>query len=87
MTVQLDRAAHAAEARGHEDELIARVTFLVGDAAAGRLVAGQPGPANLGRVGGRGLLIRTFTDEASYNSTGNQITLVRRSARREGGEA
>jgi CheY-like chemotaxis protein len=34
---------------------------------------------NLGRVGGRGLLlIRTFMDEVHFNEKGNQITLVKR---------
>lgn len=34
---------------------------------------------DLMRVGGRGLLlIRTFMDEVKYNSTGNEITLVKR---------
>src|SRR5262245_36602984 len=36
-------------------------------------------PANLGRVGGRGLLlIRTFMDEVRFNEKGNRITLVKR---------
>lgn len=36
-------------------------------------------PEDLMRVGGRGmLLIRTFMDEVSHNSTGNRITLVKR---------
>src|SRR5262249_37170111 len=36
-------------------------------------------PANLGRVGGRGLLlIRTFLDEVRFNKTGNEITLIKR---------
>jgi anti-sigma regulatory factor (Ser/Thr protein kinase) len=36
-------------------------------------------PDNLGRVGGRGLLlIRTFMDEVHFNDKGNQITLVQR---------
>ena len=36
-------------------------------------------PANLERVGGRGLLlIRTFMDEVTFNDRGNQITLVKR---------
>jgi CheY-like chemotaxis protein len=40
-------------------------------------------PANLERVGGRGLmLIRTFMDHVEHNATGNQITLVKRPARR-----
>jgi anti-sigma regulatory factor (Ser/Thr protein kinase) len=40
-------------------------------------------PANLERVGGRGLtLIRTFMDHVEHNATGNQITLIKRPARR-----
>ena len=36
-------------------------------------------PENLGRVGGRGLLlIRTFMDEVAFNEKSNQITLVKR---------
>jgi CheY-like chemotaxis protein len=36
-------------------------------------------PANVGRIGGRGLtLIRTFMDEASHNDRGNRITLRKR---------
>jgi CheY-like chemotaxis protein/anti-sigma regulatory factor (Ser/Thr protein kinase) len=36
-------------------------------------------PENLGRVGGRGLLlVRTFMDEVHFNEKGNQITLVKR---------
>ena len=36
-------------------------------------------PANLERVSGRGLLlIKTFMDEVDHNSTGNEITLVKR---------
>jgi CheY-like chemotaxis protein len=36
-------------------------------------------PSNLEKVSGRGLyLIRTFMDEVSFNSTGNEITLVKR---------
>jgi Histidine kinase-like ATPase domain len=36
-------------------------------------------PANLGRVGGRGLLlIRTFLDEVRFNQQGNEITLIKR---------
>jgi CheY-like chemotaxis protein/anti-sigma regulatory factor (Ser/Thr protein kinase) len=36
-------------------------------------------PANLGRIGGRGLLlIRTFMDSVTYNPAGNEITLVKR---------
>jgi CheY-like chemotaxis protein/anti-sigma regulatory factor (Ser/Thr protein kinase) len=36
-------------------------------------------PANLGRIGGRGLLlIRTFMDSVTHNQVGNEITLVKR---------
>jgi len=36
-------------------------------------------PINLCRIGGRGvLLIRTLMDEVRYNSTGNEITLIKR---------
>jgi CheY-like chemotaxis protein len=36
-------------------------------------------PANLGRVGGRGLLlIRTFLDEVRFNEKGNEVTLIKR---------
>ena len=36
-------------------------------------------PANLGRVGGRGLLlIRTFMDSVTHSKTGNEIRLVKR---------
>jgi CheY-like chemotaxis protein/anti-sigma regulatory factor (Ser/Thr protein kinase) len=36
-------------------------------------------PANLGRIGGRGLLlIRTFMDSVTHNQSGNEITLIKR---------
>ena len=36
-------------------------------------------PANLERIGGRGLmLIRTFMDEVTFNAAGNEITLTKR---------
>ena len=35
-------------------------------------------PDDLARIGGRGLLlIRTFMDQVSFNSAGNQITMVK----------
>src|SRR5262249_15552689 len=43
------------------------------------LVPDPTDPANLDRVGGRGLfLIRTFMDRVEHNETGNQITMVKR---------
>jgi CheY-like chemotaxis protein/anti-sigma regulatory factor (Ser/Thr protein kinase) len=45
-------------------------------------------PENLGRVGGRGLLlIRTFMDEVSFNELGNRITMIKRRAPRSSEEA
>src|SRR5262245_23733892 len=36
-------------------------------------------PANLEKVSGRGLLLmRTFMDEVSFNSTGNEVTMIKR---------
>ncbi|QDU31745.1 hypothetical protein ETAA8_69050 [Anatilimnocola aggregata] len=36
-------------------------------------------PANLDRVSGRGLLLmKTFMDEVSYNSAGNEVTMIKR---------
>jgi CheY-like chemotaxis protein/anti-sigma regulatory factor (Ser/Thr protein kinase) len=41
-------------------------------------------PENLEKVSGRGLLLmRTFMDEVSFNSTGNQVTMIKRSASSE----
>lgn len=42
-------------------------------------------PANLERASGRGLLlIRTFMDQVTYNSQGNQITMIKRQEARRG---
>jgi CheY-like chemotaxis protein/anti-sigma regulatory factor (Ser/Thr protein kinase) len=57
-------------------------TFTVRDEGPGFDPSTLPDPtdpANLCRVGGRGLLlIRTLMDEVSFNATGNEITLVKR---------
>lgn len=56
-------------------------TFVIRDEGPGFNPNGLPDPtdpANLERVGGRGLLlIRTFMDAVSHNATGNEITLVK----------
>jgi CheY-like chemotaxis protein len=61
--------------------------FVIRDEGPGFDPAAIPDPtdpANLDRVGGRGLLlIRTFMDDVSHNAAGNEITLVKR--RRAGG--
>jgi CheY-like chemotaxis protein/anti-sigma regulatory factor (Ser/Thr protein kinase) len=45
-------------------------------------------PANLGRIGGRGLLlIRTFMDSETHNQSGNEITLVKRGTHLPVGQA
>jgi len=57
-------------------------TFVIRDEGPGFDVSQFDRPIeskDLMRVGGRGLLlIRTFMDEVKYNSTGNEITLVKR---------
>jgi CheY-like chemotaxis protein/anti-sigma regulatory factor (Ser/Thr protein kinase) len=57
-------------------------TFTVRDEGPGFDPSTLPDPtdpANLCRIGGRGLLlVRTLMDEVRFNSTGNEITLVKR---------
>ena len=57
-------------------------TFTVRDEGPGFDPATLPDPtdpANLCRIGGRGLLlVRTLMDEVRFNATGNEITLVKR---------
>ncbi len=59
------------------------VTYMIADEGPGfdPTHCGDPtDPANLERVCGRGLLlIRSFMDEVSFNASGNQITMVKRS--------
>jgi CheY-like chemotaxis protein/anti-sigma regulatory factor (Ser/Thr protein kinase) len=60
------------------------VTYVVRDEGPGYNVAALPDPTdprNLEKCSGRGLLlIRTFMDEVSHNSSGNEITLIKRRA-------
>jgi CheY-like chemotaxis protein/anti-sigma regulatory factor (Ser/Thr protein kinase) len=57
-------------------------TFTIGDEGPGFDPSTLPDPtdpANLCRIGGRGLLlVRTLMDEVRFNATGNEITLVKR---------
>ena len=57
-------------------------TFAVRDEGPGFDPSKLPDPtdpANLSRIGGRGLLlVRTLMDEVRFNATGNEITLVKR---------
>ena len=57
-------------------------TFIVRDQGPGfdpNKLPDPTDPANLEKVSGRGLLLmRTFMDEVSFNSTGNQVTMVKK---------
>ena len=57
-------------------------TFVVRDQGPGfdpNKLPDPTDPANLEKVSGRGLLLmRTFMDEVTFNSTGNQVTMVKR---------
>ncbi|WP_437202150.1 response regulator [Planctomicrobium sp. SH664] len=61
------------------------VTYIVRDEGPGFDPSKLPDPtdpANLERPCGRGvLLMRTFMDDVSYNATGNEVTMIKRSAR------
>jgi CheY-like chemotaxis protein/anti-sigma regulatory factor (Ser/Thr protein kinase) len=63
----------------------AEVVYVVRDDGPGFDPSRLPDPtdpANLERVGGRGLLlIRTFMDEVFHNPAGNEITLIKRRER------
>lgn len=56
--------------------------YVIEDAGPGFDVSALPDPAdpaNVGRIGGRGLtLIRTFMDEVEHNERGNRITMRKR---------
>jgi CheY-like chemotaxis protein len=58
-----------------------RATFVIRDDGPGFDPTKLPDPTdpeNLEKVSGRGLLLmKTFMDEVAYNSTGNQVTLVK----------
>jgi anti-sigma regulatory factor (Ser/Thr protein kinase) len=62
--------------------------YVVRDEGPGFNPAALPDPldpANLGRVGGRGLvLIRTFMDRVIHNETGNEITLIKHRSQESG---
>jgi len=59
-----------------------RAVFVIRDDGDGFDPASLPDPtdpANLEKASGRGLLLmRTFMDEVSYNSIGNEVTLLKR---------
>lgn len=63
-------------------ETRAEAVYIIRDEGPGfdpRLLPDPTDPTNLEKVSGRGLLlIRTFMDEVEHNSTGNEITMVKR---------
>jgi anti-sigma regulatory factor (Ser/Thr protein kinase) len=62
------------------------ILFVVSDEGPGFRSSQLPDPedpANLERVGGRGLLLmRAFMDHVEHNPTGNQVTMARRPGQR-----
>ena len=72
-----DRRVHVIQ-RLTSDEAV----YVIRDEGAGFDPSKLPDPTdpeNLMKVGGRGmLLIRTFMDEVRFNSTGNEITMIKR---------
>jgi CheY-like chemotaxis protein/anti-sigma regulatory factor (Ser/Thr protein kinase) len=59
-------------------------TFIVRDQGKGfdpNKLPDPTDPENIEKVSGRGLLLmRTFMDEVTFNATGNQVTMIKRSA-------
>jgi CheY-like chemotaxis protein len=68
-----------------------RGTFIVRDQGPGfdpNKLPDPTDPENLEKVSGRGLLLmRTFMDEVTFNATGNQVTMVKRSVASVAAEA
>lgn len=62
-----------------------RATFVIRDEGPGFDVAALPDPTdpeNLEKLSGRGvMLMNSFMDEVTYNTAGNEVTLVKRGAR------
>ena len=59
-----------------------QVVFVIRDEGPGfnpDMIPDPTAPANLSKASGRGiLLMRTFVDDMRYNTTGNELTLVKR---------
>jgi CheY-like chemotaxis protein len=78
-----DRRVHVRATLGRDDAV-----YVVEDQGPGfdpRALPDPTDPANLDRIGGRGLmLIRTFMDHVEHNASGNRITMVKRIPRTAG---
>jgi anti-sigma regulatory factor (Ser/Thr protein kinase) len=79
-TVYRDRRVHV-----DAQISLSAAVFTVRDQGPGFAHAelnGLSDPTHLERIGGRGLiLIKTFMDEVRYNTSGNEITMIKRSRR------
>jgi CheY-like chemotaxis protein/anti-sigma regulatory factor (Ser/Thr protein kinase) len=77
-----DRRVHVRATLGRD-----QTVYVVQDEGPGfdpRALPDPADPANLDRIGGRGLmLIRTFMDQVKHNATGNEITMIKRVGRAE----
>ena len=66
-------------------------TFIIRDEGPGfdpNALPDPTDPENLDKVSGRGLLLmRTFMDDVTYNSRGNEVTMVKRASAAVGAEA
>jgi CheY-like chemotaxis protein len=76
-----DRRVHVRACLARDEAM-----YVVQDEGPGfdpRALPDPSDPANLDRIGGRGLmLIRTFMDQVAHNPIGNQITMIKRHAGR-----
>ena len=67
-----------------------RAAFVVRDEGPGfcpENLSDPRAPENLDKISGRGvLLMRTFMDEVTFNETGNQVTLVKRTGNGQSGD-
>jgi anti-sigma regulatory factor (Ser/Thr protein kinase) len=72
-----DRRVHVRVSLGRDETV-----YVIEDQGPGYDPGALPDrtdPANLDRIGGRGLILnRTFMDQVEHNEAGNRITMVKR---------